>query len=352
MRGLSILICLASELPAQSIRVEETYLVAMPMLVDSNSPAFWVNGELRIFNTYTSTLLSRGVDQFLVNPARTLSPQVDSLEHFPMWIESVYWEPSRNRLYAWYHHEPGVCPGLTAPKIGALVSRDGGRTFQDLGIILDDGNPPNCNAKNGYFASGHGDFSVIVDREREYIYFLFGAYGGTAAEQGVSIARMPFEDRDDPTGKAVKFYNGDWSEPGLGGKVTPFLPATVGWESEKTDSFWGPSVHWNTHLEKFVVLLNRSCCEPGWPQSGIWATFNGDLSRPQDFTRPVEILNNSQLDFSPAWYPQILGLGPGETDSVAGEKARLYVKGLSSWEVTFVREPAVGRQRVPPTPKR
>jgi hypothetical protein len=74
-------------------------------------------------------------------------------------------------IYGWYHNEPGgICSGgkLTAPRIGAVVSYDGGDTFFDLGLVLSSGDPPDCNAKNGFFAGGHGDFSVILDRDQAY----------------------------------------------------------------------------------------------------------------------------------------------------------------------------------------
>ncbi|HYP09358.1 MAG TPA: hypothetical protein VER03_24245, partial [Bryobacteraceae bacterium] len=38
------------------------------------------------------------------------------------------------------------------------------------------------------------------------------------------------------------------------------------------------------------------------------------------------------------WYPQVLGLGPEETDSIAGQRARLYVFGESNWELRFIRD--------------
>jgi hypothetical protein len=37
----------------------------------------------------------------------------------------------------------------------------------------------------------------------------------------------------------------------------------------------------------------------------------------------------------------------GETDSLAGEKARLYVKGVSKWEIVFIR---VEETPAPPGP--
>ena len=35
-----------------------------------------------------------------------------------------------------------------------------------------------------YFSGGHGDFSVVLDREQKFFYFLFTNYGGPVETQG------------------------------------------------------------------------------------------------------------------------------------------------------------------------
>jgi hypothetical protein len=282
-------------------------------------------------------------------------------DHYPLWIEAV-WQDDDGTVYGWYHHEPdGGCryKGLRTPDIGALVSTDGGKTFYDFGIVLASGDTPNCDARNGFFAGGHGDFSVILDRNREYFYFLFTNYGGPATSQGVALARMAFGDRANPVGTVHKYYfsgrrrpgiggqasrnpSGDanWSEPGIGGKVTPVLPAAVSWDQSNTDSHWGPAVHWNTYLARYVILLNRACCKPFWPQEGIYLSYSTDLSDPSTWTEPTKILDSKDIGFAPGYYPQVFGTGPGETDSLVGEVGRLFVKGVSKWELIFSTQEA------------
>lgn len=151
----------------------------MPAVVDSNSPGFWRDGRFKVFNSTGVSLVSAGVDQFRWDGGSTQPVQVDLPDDFRMWIEAV-WQDSDGSIYAWYHNEPeGLCPdsSLTAPQIGALVSYDGGKSFADLGIILSSGDPIDCSAQNAFFAGGHGDFSVILDREQRHFYFLFGNYG-------------------------------------------------------------------------------------------------------------------------------------------------------------------------------
>ena len=42
------------------------------------------------------------------------------------------------------------------------------------------------------------------------------------------------------------------------------------------------------------------------------------------------------IGFAPGYYPQVVGVDAGETDSVAGGTARLFIKGISKWEIVFL----------------
>jgi hypothetical protein len=334
---LLLSVCSAVTAYGQLVYVLPAPAVTMPApTVDGNSPGVWVDGELRV---YTSTgaqpeaMSGPGIAALQM----TAQPVVTPGDHYPIWIESL-WRDEDGLIYGWYHHEPGgLCGGkMTAPKIGAVVSSDGGKNFSDLGIVLESGDAVNCSAENGYFGGGHGDFSVILDRERKHFYFLFGNYGGPWWNQGVAMARMAFEDRGQPQGAVFKYANGTWTEPGIGGAVTPILAPRVGWNFADTDAFWGPAIHWNTAIERYVVLLNRSCCEKWWPQEGIYAMFGSDLSNPATWTYPLKILDKSEIGAGAGFYPQVFGTGEGETDSLAGQNPRLFVKGVSKWELHFV----------------
>ncbi|HUQ95357.1 MAG TPA: hypothetical protein VM120_27005 [Bryobacteraceae bacterium] len=323
-------------------------MVTLPSVIDGNSAAFWSNGELGLFHSSGIPSISRGRNQFSLSTTQRI--QFDSPGHEPVWFEAA-WQDDDGTLFLWYHHEPGgVCKGnsLTAPTVGAAVSYDGGATVHDLGIVLESGDRIDCGAKNGFFAGGHGDASVVLDRERKYFYLFFTNYGGPLWEQGVAVARMAFEDRFQPAGAVHKYYADKWMEPGIGGHVEPIFPAVREWQREDTDSYWGPSIHWNTHMEQFVILLNHACCAPGWPQEGIYVTWNADLSQPSGWRAPERLLAKLQIGHSPGYYPQVLGLEEGQTDSIAGAVARLYVHGRSAWEIVFSKVPPL--PRTPPEP--
>ncbi len=314
---------------AQRATLRPAEAISLPGDSDSNSPVHWWNGKFAVIQSIGLPLISKGAAQS--GPLKAKAIFLNSYNHAPIWIEST-WLDDDGTLYAWYHHEVSVCSGdLSTPKIGALVSTDGGDSFRDLGLILESGYPPDCAAQNGYFAGGHGDFTVLLDSSRQYFYFYFGNYSGPQSSQGIAVARMAFADRARPAGRVWKFFRGAWREPGLDGRVTAILPATVPWGRADADSFWGPALHWNTFLERYVMLLNRTCCEPEWPPAGIYISFNPDLGNPYGWTPPEQILNAEEA----GWYPQVIGLEPGMTDKVAGKAARFFMGGDSNWEIIF-----------------
>jgi hypothetical protein len=318
--------------------VHPTGIAEIPTLVDGNSPTFWVGDEFRFLtSTGPDPVLLRGGDHY--NLAGPVPVTVEPSDHYPIWIEAV-WPDEDGTLFGWYHHEPdGLCGGsdITAPQIGAVVSVDHGETWTDLGIVLASGEGIDCSAGNGIFAGGNGDFSVILDQSGEYFYFLFSNYGGDVSEQGIAIARLRFADRWTPAGNVFKYHAGFWDEPGLGGAVTPVFPARTSWARIDTDAFWGPAIHWNTYLGQYVILMNRSCCQPRWPQEGIYAAFNAELSNPEAWTRPARILAGGEINWRAGYYPQVIGNWPDGTDRLAGQSARLYISGKSRWMIQFSR---------------
>jgi hypothetical protein len=322
-------------LQAQVVEVRRALPARMPSRADCNSPAYWRDGVLHGLTSTGDPMLNRGVDQFSLASAGPV--QLTPRSRLPIWFESV-WQDSDGALYAWYHHEPpGLCAAskLTAPIIGAAVSHDGGRSFRDLGIVLESGDPVDCSAKNGFFGGGHGDFSVILDRNRRWFYFLFGNYGGRPSGQGIAIARMAFADRPRPAGAVWKQHLGAWDEPGLGGRVTPVFPVKEGWREAGSDAFWGASVHWNIYLQAYVALMSHTCCKPRWPQEGIYISFNPDIGHIAGWSPPRRLMGKVKYDAG--YYPQVMGTGPGESDTLAGRVARLWVHGLSFWEIVFSR---------------
>jgi len=307
--------------------------------IDCSSPAHWDGSTMYMFYSTGHPFRSAGPDVLhLARPSQRVT--FDNEATWTMgarWIEATH-RAADGKLFMWYHNEPPLPGGRTAPRIGAMVSTDNGLNWRDLGIIMEAPAGSNNEASaNHYFVGGNGDFTVIADRQNKYLYCYTSTYNEDMGEQGVAVARMRYEDREAPVGRMLKWHEGAWTEPGLGGHVTPFLAARIDWHRPDADAFWGPSIHWNTHLETWVMLLNRAR-DKDWSQEGVYVSFNPDLGDPAGWTVPAKILDAAELEKS-KWYPQVVGLDASrrETDKLAGKAARLFVAGVSKWEIVFLR---------------
>lgn len=309
----------------------------LPGDVDCNSAAHWDGDQLYMFYSTGHPFRSNGPNLYHLNrpSIRVTFDNEASWKQGARWIEATH-KAADGKLYMWYHNEPPIAGGKTAPRIGQMISDDNGLNWHDQGLILEaPSGSNNPESANFYFVGGNGDFCVLPDQHTEYLYFFISTYNKDIDQQGVAVARMKYADRDDPIGKVFKFHNGGWNQPGLGGLVTPIFKVTIDWHRADVDAFWGPSVHWNTHLKTFVMLLNRAR-DKDWGQEGIYVSFNSQLDNPAGWSKPEKLVDAPDLEKS-KWYPQVMGMDATahETDTVAGKTARLFVAGVSKWKLVF-----------------
>lgn len=305
---------------------------------DSNSPVEWVNGRVYVFVSHWLPIghsyRRSGVSlNELEAGAIHVEIQHDQTPGVGKWIEATHRDPD-GTLFGWYHAETaGPCgrEDRKVPVIGAMVSRNNGITWTDLGTIIEAPKDAyDCEMENGFFAGGLGDFSVILDRKNKFFYFFFSNYERRLRQQGIAVARMAYAARFNPNGQVTKWRNGQWSEPGIGGRTTPIFPATRNFRHPDPDSFWGPAVHYNTYLDGYVMLLNHTAeGESDWWQEGIYISFAKNLDSPLDWAIPKQIVEGGD------WYPQVIGTAPGETDKISGQRSRFFMSGYSVWEILF-----------------
>ena len=322
-----------------------------PFRVDSNAPSLWIDGKLVAFHSWEQIWRAdgAGLDRFTGDQiTRFTNPK---LNYLWFWLESA-WQRKDGTIYGWYHQEiPNVCPtraGAAAPgypviaKIGAVRSRDQGLTWEDMGFVIDGSDSEmKCDSGNAWYAGGAGDFNVYADPKGEYYYFYYSNFSPTVPEQGLAVARLAAADLDHPNGRVQRWYKGVWSEPGLGGHATPTFPATVDVYRADGQTYWGPVIHWNTYLNKYVMILNH-IQDTRWTTEGIYLSFSDDVSNPASWSTPVKIVDRDEAirgDSSKphwnGWYAQLVGTGKGETDKRASRTVRLFIDGISRWEITF-----------------
>jgi hypothetical protein len=304
LAALSVLFPPSLVLDAQNgvqppIRVE---LSSAPLLrltgaVDSNSPAVWerVGGRNVLF------VMTSNEGRLSTASGRAFSslgqPRDATMEPWPgggVWMEAIV-KDDEGTWYGYYHNEnrANMCRGSdkVIPRIGAARSRDRGATWESLGVVLEA--PPrtyDCTTNNEYFVGGVGDFSVQLDARSQDLYFFYSLYLRDASTQGVGVARLAWADREEPSGKLMIWRNGAWLPAVNAGRTpdswiypaaSPLFPTTQPWHdgNPAVNAYWGPSVHWNTHLSRYVMLLNRTK-DASYTQEGIHLSSASSLENP------------------------------------------------------------------------
>jgi hypothetical protein len=292
-----------------------------------------------------------GVPSLLKGPQLDHLQRVEPITLLPhpgngVWMEAVV-PDEVGTWYGYYHHEvpADLCgrPDRSILSIGVARSRDRGLTWENLGVILE--GPPGsqaCASSNRFLVGGVGDPSVILDSDHRYLYLFFSQYPKEPSAQGVAIARMPWADRDAPAGRIAVLQDGVWlpaqgSDAGSGPEWeypagTPLVPVSNPWHDGDyaVDAFWGASIHWNTYLERYVMLLNRAKNE-NFDNEGIYISYSAELGDPRAWSTPRKLMNGG------GWYPQVAGLETGGTDREAGQRARFFLTGRSTSYIEFMR---------------
>ena len=325
----------------------------MPGAVDSNVPMTWelVDGSWRLF-ALTSW---GGTPALLSGAALDQMQQAGPVAIVPhpghgVWIESVIPDDT-GAWYAYYHHERPAdeCgrPDRFLPRIGSARSTDRGLTWEDLGIVIEAPlESAACASTNRYVLGGVGDVSAMLAPDRTDLILFFSQYSKVPSEQGVMVARLAWADRDAPGGRVTIWRNSAWlparratgaAADGPGGweypAGTPLVAVSQPWHdgNAAADAFWGPSVHWNAYLERYVMLLNRARDE-NFNNEGIYVSYARTLDDPRAWSVPRKIMNGG------GWYPQVAGLEPMTgTDKQAGQRARFLLTGRSEHYIEFQR---------------
>lgn len=333
-------------------------VITLPGTVDSNSPVIWdlEDGQRRMFvltshSGVASIASGPSIDRLGSAAAVSLLPHPG----YGVWMEATVSDDVET-WYGYYHNEwPASRCGRDdrfVPRIGSARSTDRGRTWEDLGIVIQARQSSTaCESTNRYVIGGVGDLSVMLDGNQQYLYFFYSQYQERAESQGVAVARLQWADRDRPSGRLEIWRDGIWDSsrrrellPGLPGAerrmlewtynaATPLVAPAQAWHDgdDKVDAFWGPSVHWNTAIEQYVMLLNRAKDE-SYTTEGIYVSYAPRLDDPGLWTAPQKLLNGGR------WYPQVVGSSTGTgTDKLAGSSARFFMSGRSEWMINFTK---------------
>ena len=217
------------------------------------------------------------------------------------------------QLIGFYHAEDHWYPlndeGIAWKSCGVTHSYDNGASWTAGEQIVTSDDPKPDAPEWG----GEGDNCVVWDWKNGRWAMFF---------QHSSLRVAVSEEPGGHVGTWYKYHEGAFQEPGIRGRSTPLagLPGGA-----------NPSVHWNTHLQKWVMVY------AGWSPADILITASEDLVH----WEPARTVASSSVGGN-AWYVTIIG----EDDKVAGESARIYYADIQpdfssrqfvSRDITFTR---------------
>lgn len=224
------------------------------------------------------------------------------------WLMSVFRQDG-DSLIGFYHTEDHVWPGYTSPgtawkSTAYCWSTNNGVSWTKGGQIITSSTPKPAVPTWG----GSGDSCVVYDgKNSRWVCFYQENYLFVA----ISTNTPPLP------GTWKKYYNGAFSEPGLGGLGTP-IPDLKKYAGSN------PSVHYNTCLKRWVMVWHT------WNGTGLWLSTSENLVQ---WTPPVNLVPAAVPER--CWYPTIIG----QTDVLAGEQALIcYARwpDLNNWPRQFI----------------
>lgn len=395
------------------VRLTETERSTFRSFVDCNMATAWIGDTFRIFPgkygedpVWGSAAALKFADGATVDEAFARAPEEFSTPTLPpnappgqpglhgaVWFETIYQDPTDTTggtLYALYHNEnyPETLPfdaatgeGLTAeawppglkgegsvqavPRIGIMRSHDGGHSWSDRGILLEDRDermirlPVNVNY---CFPGGVGDPSAVACGEHLYVFYGEYAYPTSwrasdwdreteAAAQCISVARIPLDALDDPTGAARRWdgtaFAAPWDGPGRPIESLRIATEDGGGAVSQGDElyYWGPSVSWNEELEVWVMLMGR-VDGSYWVGDSLFLSINphrdlGHADNAQQWSAPVRIVHRPGHTL---WYPALQptdspeDLAARRTCLRLGRDARLFFKDLDGQEHEYISD--------------
>lgn len=198
-------------------------------------------------------------------------------------------------MLGFYHAEDHKFPlspdsKWTAYKsIARCTSKDLGLTWNHREQILTAHEPKPEKAA----WSGLGDHCVVWDEKNHRFVCFF--------QEGAILCMAMSEDPEGRPGSWKKWFEGGFTEPGLGGRATP-IPALASHRGGN------PTVLWNTFLQQWVMVWHR------WA-GDLWISTSDDLLA----WSPPKLLLSKPSDVGKAWYPTLIG----ESDQVGGEHVAL-----------------------------
>ena len=192
-------------------------------------------------------------------PMKTFIHGKGDLPSKPYILGGVWYDAGEKKLYAPLHYEIHGFHPTALREIHLASSIDKGLNWKYEGAIIASNDPKNprkgvAEFSGSYYDGGDGDQLLYVDERGGYFYVFTDHYTWPKTQESPErfsrhcVARCAIADKMAP-GKWWKFYNGEWNQPGLGGKASYVN---------------GYCVTYNSYLKKYIsfnYLSGISFCD-------------------------------------------------------------------------------------------
>lgn len=223
-------------------------------------------------------------------------------------------DPHTGSLFMIYHAEVRrSSPRDYYTMLGLAISNDRkGLRFKDLGVII----KPNISIDQMLFSIDIGGGSFAISGDYLYVYYRDYMDDGSSAE--LAVARAPLLELGVNAQMGVltpfeKYYQGDWNEPGYGGRASPL-------EIGNPANAWS-AVSYNTYLNQFILLVSE--WTPALPDLYMATSIDGVHWTPR---MPVDLGPGEQF------YPTIVGMEPIPSQSGASFYVYYTDSVLGGWD--------------------
>ena len=262
-----------------------------------------------------STYLFEGDSiQSITNVQEVLSPgDSGEFDNGYAGIGGVYYHTD-GKMYAFYHGEdqedlpdfPNGIHGFYA-SVGLAISEDNGLTFTKAGPVI------TCQ-KDKYWESfpnqpdrGSGAPCCIKSKDGKYLYVYYGD-ASRVDWRGVQIfmARADISSSPPLPEHFYKYYNGSFSQPGIGGLDSPVITVI----DKNYASSGNPFVTYSGYLDKYIMLYDvddwdaRSDNEIGY--SGNYIAYSEDGINWSNHTKLIDGLAAPIVGKTMSWHPAII----------------------------------------------
>jgi len=180
--------------------------------------------------------------------------------------------------------------------VGIAESDDNGSTWVKRGQIIKSAKPKDWAAYRGQSGRGNGLPGAVADPTSRYIFVY---YTNLSVENGrspdICMARSNLTIGPPLPGNWKKFYEGDFTEAGIGGKETPVVDIS---SIAKASALY-PHVAYSEYLKKYVMVFGINVKEEAFEElpaakSGIYLGLSDDGLR---WSVPIKLVTGYAFRF-------------------------------------------------------